>query len=174
MTDLQSRPIAIIIFIRHLRKIKIKIQIFVSKNVFYWCNCRDGCGDHWWLLFWFIFTALVSTCLALFFVYPFTRSALKNHDSCSDLWMFFLCLYFRDESPLVFWSTWPTHSHGRKWSLFCICSSVRTFQNKTNFKRKQCSLLGLAEWIIDDTSCLLISYFSSLFSFQKLLFPPSH
>ena len=38
--------------------------------------------------------------------------------------------------------------------------SVPTFQNKTNFKRKQCSLLasetaGLAEWIIKETSLIL-------------------
>ena len=44
---------------------------------------------------------------------------------------------------------------------FCKCRpSFPTFQNKTNFNRKQCSLLGetvdLAEWIIDDT-CLVAS-----------------
>ena len=51
------------------------------------------------------------------------------------------------------WSTRPTHSHvldGWLWSLFLHMSSVGTsvstsvpsFQNKTNFKRKQCSLLA--------------------------------
>ena len=55
-------------------------------------------------------------------------------------------------------------------------TSVRTiFQNKTNFKRKQCLLLAietvsLAEWIIDDT-CLVskIFFFLEIFLFRTLL-----
>ena len=50
----------------------------------------------------------------------------------------------------LYWSTRLTHSHGGSDNCFCTCRpsvlpSVRrvpTFQNKTNFKRKQCSLLA--------------------------------
>ena len=35
-------------------------------------------------------------------------------------------------------------------STHVVRPSVPTFQNKTSFTRKQCRLLGLAEWIIDE------------------------
>ena len=60
----------------------------------------------------------------------------------------------------VFWFTQLAHSHGWQWSLFSHILSVRThfskysktnkFQARTMFTTGE--TVGLAEWIIDDTS----------------------
>ena len=48
----------------------------------------------------------------------------------------------RSTDYTTYWSTRPTHIHGRKWSLFSHMLSVLTFQNLASFKRKQCLLLA--------------------------------
>ena len=54
----------------------------------------------------------------------------------------------------------PKLKAGRNNCYRTCCPSVPTFQNKTNFKRKQMfatgKTVGLAEWIIDDTNLFLL------------------
>ena len=79
-----------------------------------------------------------------------------------------------DVKGLMNWSTRPTHSHGRLWSLFSHMLSVRPSirlspqQQKTMVATGE--TVGLAEWIIGDT-CLVFSTLSSIHSqiiaFQK-------
>ena len=123
----------------------------ITRNRFY-CGTETGQVDHW--LFLFFQTLISHSFLFLFFhVTSFLAIGL--------------------EVSFVFWSTRPTHivTAGSD-NCFCTCRpSVPTFQNKTNIKRKQCSLLArLWVWPSGSLSFLIFprNFISSHWSWSFL------
>ena len=76
----------------------------------------------------------------------------------------FLTVYFYNHPSCTYWSTRPTHSHGRQESLFSYMLSIHPSLPKCSKAKQQKTMfstgmtMGLAEWIIDDT-CLVFLFF---------------
>ena len=111
-------------------------------------------------------------------IYTFVPSKLElfyRHSLVGLRGQFSLSDIGQEKGWILHWSTWPTHSHSRYWSLFSKMSVrpqlFKISQNKKLFTRVATGrTVVLAKWIMDDTSLMFYS-FRMLWKIEQKGFP---